>query len=150
MTSTLACPNETELLALAMGEPDAAAVAVHVDACTACQAKLDRFQAKVAMLRQNHGDATTPPSAEDDPTVDHDAEPSADGMTKDWTSADPAGRREKNRSGWKRSRRREDMPKSTARYQMSSAGTRLSTGSTEVARRTSTGSFTSSWATTWR
>ena len=46
MTSTLACPNETELLALAMGEPDAAAVRSHVELCTSCQAKLDRFQAE--------------------------------------------------------------------------------------------------------
>ncbi len=90
MTSTLACPSETELLALAMGEPDAATVRSHVDACTSCRAKLNRLQAEVAMLRQNHGDATTPPSAEDDPTVDHDGEPSAAGTTEDWKSPDLA------------------------------------------------------------
>ena len=33
MTTTLACPDETELLALAMGEPVAAAVTAHVDGC---------------------------------------------------------------------------------------------------------------------
>ena len=31
MTTTLACPDETEMLAVAMGEPVAAAVTSHVD-----------------------------------------------------------------------------------------------------------------------
>ena len=91
MPSTLACPDETELLALAMGEPVAAAVTAHVDGCASCQTKLDRLQAEVALLRQNHGHGTTPPSTEHDPAVDHDGEPSSAGTTQDWTSADPAG-----------------------------------------------------------
>ena len=39
MPSTLACPEETELLALAMGEPVAAEVAANVAGCTSCQTK---------------------------------------------------------------------------------------------------------------
>ena len=91
MTSTLACPDETELLALAMGEPVAAAVTAHVAGCASCQAQLDRFQAEVASLRQNHEAGPTPPSTEHDPAADHDGEPSDAGTTSDWTSADPAG-----------------------------------------------------------
>ena len=91
MPSTLACPDEAELLALAMGEPVAAAVTAHVAECASCQAKLDRFQAEVASLRQNHAHGTTPPSTEHDPAVDHDGEPADAGTTRDWTSADPAG-----------------------------------------------------------
>ena len=91
MTTTLACPDETELLTLATGEPVAAAVTAHVAECASCQAKRDRFQAEVASLRQSHGRGTTPPSTENDPAVDHDGEPSDTGTTLDWTSADPAG-----------------------------------------------------------
>ena len=43
MPSTLrACPDEADLLALAMGEPVAAEVAAHVAGCARCQAKRDR------------------------------------------------------------------------------------------------------------
>ncbi len=54
MPSTLlACPDEADLLALAMGEPVAAEVAAHVAECERCQAERDRLQAEVAMLRDN-------------------------------------------------------------------------------------------------
>jgi len=78
-------------LALVMGEPVAAAVTAHVAGCAGCQAKIDRFQAEVASLRQNHTHGTTPPSTEPDPAVDHDGEPSGAGTTRDWTPGDPAG-----------------------------------------------------------
>ncbi len=53
MPSTLTCPDETELLALAMGEPVSAALTAHVAGCTGCRAKRDRLQAEVALLRDN-------------------------------------------------------------------------------------------------
>ncbi len=74
MMATLACPDETELLVLAMGEPVAAALTAHVDGCAACRANLNRLQAEVAMLRQNHERGTTPPSTERDPALEHDAD----------------------------------------------------------------------------
>ncbi len=83
MPSTQACPEENELLALAMGEPVANAVTVHADECPSCHATLERLQAEVALLRQNHVHGT--------PTVDQDGEPSSIGTSQDWTSADPAG-----------------------------------------------------------
>jgi hypothetical protein len=55
MTSTLACPDEAVLLALAIGEPVAAAVSAHMDECASCQASRDRLRAEVALLRQNEG-----------------------------------------------------------------------------------------------
>jgi predicted Ser/Thr protein kinase len=91
MSSTLECPDESELLALAMGEPVAAAVTAHVAACARCQARRDHFQAEVESLRQTHAHGTIPPSTEDDPAVDHDGEPSDTGTTLDWTSTKPAG-----------------------------------------------------------
>ena len=67
MTTTLACPDETELLVLAMGDPIAAEVTAHVDGCTSCRTRLDRLRAEVASLRENHEQGTTPPSTERDP-----------------------------------------------------------------------------------
>jgi hypothetical protein len=49
--TTLSCPDETELLALAMGEPIAAAVTAHVDGCAMCRTRLDRLEAELASLR---------------------------------------------------------------------------------------------------
>ncbi len=91
MTSTLACPNEAELLALAMGETVAAAVTAHVAGCASCQAQLDRFQAEVASLRQTDTVGPAPASTEHDPAAEHDAEPAGASATRHWTSADPAG-----------------------------------------------------------
>ncbi len=91
MPSTLACPEENELLALAMGETVADVVTSHVDECPSCQATLERLRAELALLRQNHVDGTTPPSTEADATVDPDGEPLSIGTTQDWASADPAG-----------------------------------------------------------
>jgi serine/threonine protein kinase len=90
MTTSLACPDETELLVLAMGEPVAAAVKAHVDGCAACRTRLDRLHAEVAVLRQNH-EWETPPSTELDPALEHDAEEPYTETTKDWTPSEPSG-----------------------------------------------------------
>lgn len=89
MTTTLTCPDEAELLALAIGEPVAAAVTAHVGGCARCRARLEKLQAEVALLRQNHGHRTTLPSTELDPTVDRDVEPPSVGPTQEWSSVDP-------------------------------------------------------------
>jgi serine/threonine protein kinase len=69
MTTTLACPDETEMLAVAMGEPVAAAVTAHVDGCVMCRARRDRLKAELASLRQDHGYAPTPPDPFDPESV---------------------------------------------------------------------------------
>jgi eukaryotic-like serine/threonine-protein kinase len=69
MTTTLACLDETEMLAVAMGEPVAAAVTAHVDGCVMCRARRDRLQAELASLRQNQGYAATPPDLFDPESV---------------------------------------------------------------------------------
>jgi serine/threonine protein kinase len=90
MTTSLACPDETELLVLAMGEPVAAALKAHVDGCAACQTRLARLHAEVAILRQNH-ECETPPSTELDPALEHDAEQPYTETTRDWTPPEPSG-----------------------------------------------------------
>jgi hypothetical protein len=58
MPSTLlTCPDDTELLALAMGEPLEPAITAHVAKCSSCQSRLDSLQAEVAMLRANRQEA---------------------------------------------------------------------------------------------
>jgi predicted Ser/Thr protein kinase len=99
MLSTRACPEENELLALAMGEPAAAEVVAHVVDCTSCKATLERLQAEVALLRQKHGDGTTPLSTEPDPTGEPVGEPSSIETTEDWTTADPAGTTDTDKLG---------------------------------------------------
>jgi hypothetical protein len=92
MTTTLACPDETEMLAVAMGEPVAAAVTAHVDGCVMCLARLDRLKAELASLRQNHGHGMTPPSTELNPAEDPNGEPPGVGTTAaGTTSTDPGG-----------------------------------------------------------
>ena len=46
MPSTLTCPDEAELLALAMGEPVAAEVAAHVADCATCQVEARSSQGR--------------------------------------------------------------------------------------------------------
>ena len=89
MTTTLACPDETELLALAMGEPVAAAMMASVDGCAKCRTRLEQLQAEVASLRQSRGQATTTPSIELDPAVNQDREPPGVSTNEDCSSAEP-------------------------------------------------------------
>jgi hypothetical protein len=92
MPSTLlTCSDDTELLALALGEPLDPAVVAHVDKCATCQANRDRIKAQVALVRQNHGRATTPPSTENDAATDSQRQLSGASSTQDRPSADPAG-----------------------------------------------------------
>ena len=67
MTTTLTCPDETELLALAMGEPVAAAVTAHVNGCSKCQTTLDQLQVELALLRANRPEAPLSPSTTNEP-----------------------------------------------------------------------------------
>jgi predicted Ser/Thr protein kinase len=62
MPTILACPEETDLLALAMGEPGLAEVAAHVDGCASCRTKLEQLQSEVAILRANQSEMSLSPS----------------------------------------------------------------------------------------
>ncbi len=94
MPSTLTCPDETDLLALAMGEPVSAALTAHVAGCTRCQAKRDRLQAEVALLRDNRQKAPLSPSTLNEP-MPHPADTSVQiddlGATVTRNSSDRTG-----------------------------------------------------------
>jgi serine/threonine protein kinase len=94
MTTTLACPDETEMLALAMGEPVAAAVTAHLAGCASCRTKLDQLQAEVALLRAHRPEAPVLPSTVRKPESNPDgAQGSGEnaGATPSWESHDPEG-----------------------------------------------------------
>ena len=89
MTTTLACPNEAELLALAMGEPVAPAATAHVGTCALCRATLERLQSEVALLRRNRECVPAPPSTERDPAAAREGDPADAGTTTDWSPSGP-------------------------------------------------------------
>jgi hypothetical protein len=69
MPSTLlTCPDDTELLALALGEPLDPAISTHVAECASCQARLDSLKARVAMLRANRQSVSLSVSTKIEPT----------------------------------------------------------------------------------
>jgi hypothetical protein len=51
MPSSPTCPEEAELLGLAMEDPPPAEVAAHLAGCASCQSRLERLKAEVALLR---------------------------------------------------------------------------------------------------
>ena len=94
MPATQACPDETELLAMAMGEPVAAALTEHVAGCARCRATCDRLQAEVAMLRDNRRKAPRSSSTLNEPipqSADTDVQIDDLGATVTRQSSDLAG-----------------------------------------------------------
>jgi hypothetical protein len=98
MPSTPACPEENELLVLAMGEPAAPAITAHVAGCPRCQRVLKRLTAEIAQLRANRPEMALAPStslstAGEATPGPVDALTSVDpaGATASWESHDPAG-----------------------------------------------------------
>src|SRR5438105_8027676 len=90
MAPMLTCPDEHELLRIAMGEPVDPALLERVDGCSTCRARVERLRAEVASLVVSFDDGVKSPSTEPDPAVNPDGEPSSGGTTLDW-AADPAG-----------------------------------------------------------
>jgi eukaryotic-like serine/threonine-protein kinase len=100
MTSTQACPEENELLALTMGEPDDDAITAHVAGCSRCQRALKRLTAEIAQLRANRPEMAVAPSTSllttGEATTDPDDAASSvgqPGSTASGESHDPAGER---------------------------------------------------------
>jgi predicted Ser/Thr protein kinase len=52
MTSSLTCPDDAELLAIAAGEEPPAELQRHLDGCPRCGARLERYKAEVAAFRE--------------------------------------------------------------------------------------------------
>jgi serine/threonine protein kinase len=85
------CPDEPELLRIAMGEPVDDALLDHVADCSNCRARVEQLRAEVASLVGSFQDGQTSLPTQADPDEgDHEETPSG-GTTLDWPSADPAG-----------------------------------------------------------
>jgi predicted Ser/Thr protein kinase len=61
MTSMTTCPDEAELLAVALGEPTDDAIRRHADKCPTCGERVDRLRAEVSALPRDLGEG---PAAE--------------------------------------------------------------------------------------
>lgn len=96
MTTTLTCPDNAELLALAMGESVAAAVPAHVGSCPRCETALALLQVELALLRANQPEVPSSASITTEPDSGHSDTDSPDdhpGTTATWKSNDPEGER---------------------------------------------------------
>ncbi len=69
MPSTLTCPDEAELLPLAMGDPVADEVIAHLAGCLACQSRLEILKAEVALLRAEQSEGAFSPSLDHEHTT---------------------------------------------------------------------------------
>jgi hypothetical protein len=61
MLSSPTCPEDADLLALAMGEPVPAEVTAHVAECASCQSRHEQLKADVALFRANRQEASFSP-----------------------------------------------------------------------------------------
>jgi serine/threonine protein kinase len=84
MTAISTCPDEHELLPVALGEPAGEAIEAHLAGCPACRERVERLRAELTALRSDLGDVATPASTEPDPAVNHTAEPAGGGTTLPW------------------------------------------------------------------
>jgi predicted Ser/Thr protein kinase len=102
MPSSLTCPEEAELLALAMGDPVPAEVTAHLAGCASCQTRLEQFKAEVALLRADPqaGSFSPSPSISPPPSTVSEAMSHPDATngqvehadaTAPWESPDLAG-----------------------------------------------------------
>src|SRR5262245_43566239 len=100
MPSSATCPEDANLLGLALGEPGPAEVPAHVAECPDCQERLERLRAELAIFRAAAGrqevplSPSAPPSTLAEPTI----QPPPNGCpvevpsaTADRTSDGPAG-----------------------------------------------------------
>jgi serine/threonine protein kinase len=90
MTAISTCPDESELLPVATGEPASEAIERHLEACPISAGRVELLRAELTALRHDPGDEVKPASTEPDPAADHGGEPSGDGTTLPWPSG-PAG-----------------------------------------------------------
>ncbi len=86
MPSTVTCPDESELLKIAMDEPIAPTIREHVDGCAKCCSAVARFRAEVASLVGGPHSGTGSPSTKPDTNLSGETEPPDRSSTVSWKS----------------------------------------------------------------
>ena len=84
MPSSLMCPEEAELLRIALEEPVEPAVLGHIDDCSQCRQRVEQLRAEVKSLAGHFQNGTTGDSTEDSPDRIEPRESSSDGATTSW------------------------------------------------------------------
>jgi serine/threonine protein kinase len=90
MSATSICPDEDELLAIATGDPNAEAIARHLDVCQDCCNRVERLRVELSGLRRDLGGGMAADPIGSDPAADPEGEASSSGPTLFWP-IDPAG-----------------------------------------------------------
>jgi predicted Ser/Thr protein kinase len=70
MDSTLTCPDEAELLAVATGESISQELRAHLADCSNCRVRLEQFQAEVLLLREQPAEPRLAPATASEPASD--------------------------------------------------------------------------------
>jgi serine/threonine protein kinase len=81
MAAISTCPDEHELLPIAMGDPADEAMKSHLDACPICRERVERLRAELTALQLDLEGEVKSPSTEPDPAVSHDGKPPGVGTT---------------------------------------------------------------------
>lgn len=69
------CPDEHELLPIALGDPAVGPVQDHLDACPACRGRIERLRAELSALQLDLNGGVETPSTEPDPAIDRTGKP---------------------------------------------------------------------------
>jgi predicted Ser/Thr protein kinase len=86
MPAVSTCPDEPELLQIAMGEPVDSALLEHVEGCANCRAQVEQLRAEVESLVGSLPPQARSTSTEPDPTNEPAANPADEAATTSWES----------------------------------------------------------------
>ena len=148
MTAISMCPDEHELLPVATGDPVGEAIEQHLDACPICAGHVELLRAELTAPRHDLGDAVKPASAEPDPAVAREGEPSG-GETTFSRPSGPAGDAAPEPIGPEAVAAARAAPRAGPNGPAPSASTWSSACSARAARGRSSASSTRGSARTW-
>jgi len=91
MPSSLTCPAEAELLAVAAGEEPSEELRAHLSRCPTCPGRLEQLKAELAALRERAPEAPLSPATASEPAAvpaTSDGQADQPGATATWQSSD--------------------------------------------------------------
>ncbi len=91
MASSLTCPDEAELLRIAVEEPVQPAVLGHIESCSRCRGRVKQLRAEAQSLAGHYRNGATSASTQGSPAVSEPADSSSGGTTTSWNVGPSAG-----------------------------------------------------------